>query len=250
MKKSIGMINIGTSGIVLPVNKAHFPAEFQSNSRLTYYSSLFNSLEVNSSFYKTPMPKTFAKWRDEVSDGFTFTVKMSKAITHAKNLDFDDADLKSFVTSASQLLNKKGAMLIQFPASITSAYFNKVEYIIEQVNALDTNRWNIAVEMRHASWYNSETYTMLGRLKASLVFHDMPHSKTPLDQNATDIIYLRLHGPKGDYKGSYSDQQILSFSTWLTKWRTEGKIIYVYFNNTIGGAFNNAISLQKALLQD
>lgn len=249
MKKSADLINIGTSGIVLPINKAHFPAQFQTSTRLGYYASLFNSLEINSTFYKTPMPKTFAKWGDEVPDEFTFTVKLSKAITHAKNLDFNEPDIEKFITSANQLGNKRGAILIQFPSSITNAYFNKVERIVEYVKMLNIeNRWSIAIEIRHDSWYNSDTYAMLNQYEASLVFHDMPGSRTPLDHNATGIIYFRLHGPEGDYKGSYTNHQILSYSSWLKTWHNEGKRIFVYFNNTIGAAYNNAIFLQKALL--
>lgn len=107
MSQPKSLIAIGTSGIVLPLNKAEFPAKFQDSSRLGYYSNLFNSLEINSSFYKTPLPKTFAKWHDEVTDNFMFTVKLSKAITHAKNLDFEEADIEKFIMSADQLQDKK-----------------------------------------------------------------------------------------------------------------------------------------------
>ena len=249
MKKLVDLINIGTSGIVLPINKADFPAEFQTSSRLAYYASIFNSLEINSCFYKTPMPKTFSKWSNEVPESFTFTVKLAKAVTHAKNLDFDDADIENFMNSANQLHNKKGTILIQFPSGITNAYINKVERIIECVKALNNEKsWSIAIEMRHLSWYNSDTYSMLNQNDASLVFHDMPSSSTPPDQNAIEIIYLRLHGPQGDYKGSYSYQQILSYGNWLNTWRDQGKRIFVYFNNTIGAAYSNAIALQKILL--
>ncbi len=78
----------GTSGLVLPVPKLLYPAEFQDKSRLTYYASLFNSIEINSSFYKIPQIPTVCKWAESVPDNFQFTFKLSKAITHAKGLEF------------------------------------------------------------------------------------------------------------------------------------------------------------------
>lgn len=242
------IVNIGISGIVLPLKKSDFPPEFQTFSRLGYYSILFNSLEINSSFYKTPLPNTFFKWTQETSDNFTFTVKLSKAITHSRDLDFDPNDIKQFMLSANRLADKKGALLVQFPASITDNYFEKVSLILEHIqNANSDNGWRVAVELRHSDWYNANTYQMLKQHQASLVFHDMPNSRTPLEQQATDIIYLRLHGPAGDYKGSYSDQEIAAYGKWLNKKRDDGKTIYVYFNNTIGSAYDNARLLQAHL---
>ncbi len=74
----------GISGLVLPVPKAQYPPEFQDNSRLQYYASLFNSLEVNSIFYKLPRSSTIANWVESVPDNFRFTFKLSKTVTHVK----------------------------------------------------------------------------------------------------------------------------------------------------------------------
>ena len=87
----------GTSGLVLPVaNKLAFPPAYQDKSRLTYYASLFNSLEVNSSFYKIPMA-TIKRWAIEVPEGFKFTFKLFKGITHNKGLVFEDALVEKFM---------------------------------------------------------------------------------------------------------------------------------------------------------
>ncbi|PUA29884.1 MAG: hypothetical protein B0W54_04885 [Cellvibrio sp. 79] len=239
-------IYIGTSGIVLPGNKDTFPAEFKSGTRLHYYSSLFNSLEINSSFYKTPKSITFAKWAAEVNDDFRFTVKMPGAITHSKNLDFDPEELRHFMHSIDQLGSKKGALLIQFPAKIKLVYFLKVEEILKQVKSLCKNsEWALAIELRDSSWYDTTVYQMLKKYEASLVFHDMPASKTPLEQPATNIAYLRLHGPTGDYKGSYSIYDLEQYAALIRRWHNNGDDVFVYFNNTIGNAYSNAMDLKK-----
>ena len=82
----------GTSNIVLPVpNKSFFPPKYRDKTRLNYYASLFNSVEINSSFYKVPLPRTVEKWTTEVPPNFRFSFKLSKAITrrflvHCKNI--------------------------------------------------------------------------------------------------------------------------------------------------------------------
>lgn len=250
MKDSHPAIYIGTSGLVLPINKESFPAEFKSGTRLQYYSSLFNSLEVNSSFYKTPRAQTFAKWQDEANDDFSFTVKLSGAITHAKRLEYNSDDLIDFMSAVNHLDSKKGALLVQFPASITFDYYEKVEEIIKHIQSLQqTPKWHLAVEVRNPGWYNATVYEMLIKNKVSLVFHDMPNSRTPFEQTATDIIYLRLHGPTGNYRDGYSDSDLKIYAAWIYQWYISGKTIYVYFNNTIGDAYDNALSLRDRIGQ-
>jgi len=246
MKTNQSPIYIGTSGIVLPGNKTSFPESFRSGTRLQYYSAIFNSLEVNSSFYKLPQAKTFAKWRNEVADNFTFSVKLSKSITHAKQLKFEFADIDNFISATTELNTHKGALLIQFPASITVDYAEKVLCILHHLTSLQTAPfWQLAVEVRHNSWYTNDFYAALQQYHASLVFHDMPSSKTPMDQTATECIYLRFHGPSGNYTGTYDNKTIGDYAQMIREWRSGGKTIFIYFNNTIGDAYNNALALQK-----
>src|SRR3954462_9251211 len=109
-------IYTGTSNIVLPVpNKQHFPLHYQTKSRLCYYASLFNSLEVNSTFYKIPMPSTIQRWADDVPSDFKFTFKLWKGITHNKELAFAYNDIDRFMQSINKTSDKRGCLLIQFP---------------------------------------------------------------------------------------------------------------------------------------
>lgn len=241
-------IYIGTSGIALPGNKTSFPEKFRSGTRLQYYSSIFNSLEVNSSFYKLPQTKTFSKWSGEVANNFIFSAKLSKSITHAKQLKFEFSDIDKFISATKELNAHKGALLIQFPASITIDYAEKVLSILRHLTSIQTAPfWRLAVEVRHKSWYTNDFYAALQQYHASLVFHDMPSVKTPMDQTATDVIYLRFHGPSGNYTGSYDNQIIEEYAQWIRQWHIAGKTIFIYFNNTLGDAYNNALKLQTLL---
>jgi uncharacterized protein YecE (DUF72 family) len=249
MKKSQqnkGSIRIGTSNIVVPGNKQTFPAEFQLKSRLNYYSSLFNTLEVNSSFYKVPMYSTFEKWSQDVPVDFQFSVKLWREITHCKNLNADLEQVDKFLKAAAGMGKKKGCLLIQFPGKITMEYFKEVENIIERVAQLDSG-WKKAVEFRHNSWYIGETYEMLDEFDASLVLHDIPKSRLLENKTKANFIYLRFHGPKGDYRDSYADAFLKEKASQIKGWLKEGKDVYAYFNNTIGSAYDNAHTLKNML---
>src|SRR5688500_11363100 len=87
----------GLSGIELPVPKYQFPSEYQTTSRLTYYSSFFNTIEINSSFYKIPMNRTVQRWASSVEQNFKFTFKLFGEITHVKNLNFDVFHIERFI---------------------------------------------------------------------------------------------------------------------------------------------------------
>ena len=246
MTEDNGILRIGTSNIVVPGIKKDYPADFQEGTRLIYYSSLFNTVELNTTFYKLPLPKTFTKWASEVPDTFKFTVKLWQGITHTKKLAFVKEDIDRFMKTTGHLGSKKGCLLVQFPGSITSDYDHPVEQILERIYELNgDNAWKVVVELRNSSWYHEMTYEMLNRYNASLVFHDIRASRTPQSNEATSVIYLRFHGPKGDYRESYTDVFLQEQAEVIKKWLVKGKEVYVYFNNTMGSALQNVQLLQK-----
>ncbi len=246
-----GQVRIGTSGIVLPGNKTKFPAEFQTGTRLHYFGSLFNTLEINASFYKIPKRSTFEKWASEVPSDFKFTVKLWRGITHAKKLEFSAGDLASFMHAAGGLGDRAGCLLIQFPASIRIENVEEVEGILKELQSLNQHsQWQLAIELRHNSWYQSTAYSMFEHYGAVPVLHDMPQSTPPMEDllNADQsCIYLRFHGPTGQYNGSYSHQHLDRYAHYIDEWRAAGKDVYIYFNNTVGSALQNAQYLQDRL---
>lgn len=242
-----GSYKAGTSGLVLPVpNKQAFPPEFKDKSRLTYYSSLLNSLEVNRSFYKVPQPATVKKWADSVPEGFVFTFKLWQEITHVKGFAYNREDVLRFMEVIDQAGNKKGCLLVQFPPSLTIERFAQVEELLGTIQSIvPEHGWKVAVEFRHPSWYISEVYELADELACSIVLHDIPKSANrQLNKKAT-FVYLRFHGPAGDYRGGYTDDYLHQQAELITGWRKEGKDVYVYFNNTIGDALQNVITLNS-----
>ena len=249
---------IGTSGLVLPVpNKQAFPEEFRAGSRLAWYATLFNSIEVNSSFYKVPMPLTFSKWASEVPAGFRFTVKLWQGITHVSGLRFLSVDVNRFMFAAHQLGSKKGCLLIQLPPGLkantegqNANNIAQLQRLLEKIRLADPDRsWTIAVEFRHRSWYIPAVAQLLSQYGAGRVLHDMPASAVTELPGEEPFVYLRFHGPAGDYKGGYSDAVLKGWAQRIRGWQDTGKEVYVYFNNTIGDALANLETLRALVGQ-
>jgi uncharacterized protein YecE (DUF72 family) len=245
--ESKGAFYSGTSGVVLPVpNKEFFPAEFKEKSRLEYYASLFNSVEVNSSFYKVPMASTVRKWAESVPEDFRFTFKLWREITHNKGLVFQEKDVMNFVETINQAGDKKGCLLVQFPPSLKISMFSALQKLIESIREADPEyQWKTVVEFRDPSWYHDEVYELIEQSGMGIVSHDKPLSRTPVMDSPVSFKYLRFHGPNGDYKGHYSDDLLYDYAELIDQWKDEGKEVYCYFNNTAGDAVQNLNSINN-----
>ncbi|HYC86673.1 MAG TPA: DUF72 domain-containing protein [Chryseosolibacter sp.] len=241
----------GLSGIVLPLPKYQFPPEFQNCSRLTYYTTKFNSIEINSSFYKIPMRSTIARWVGSVHDKFTFTFKLIRDVTHMDHLRFRTDHVQQFFEAISPASNRGGCVLIQFPPTLDFRHASQLAELLETIRALESSRgWNIAVEFRNKSWYQDATVDLLASQNAALVLHDIPKSAAPMIITATDFVYLRFHGPTGNYGGSYPDSFLSEYAAYARAWLAEGKYVFIYFNNTKGDAYNNLTILNAFVMEN
>ena len=239
-QNTFGTFYSGLSGLALPLPKYKFPESFQQSSRLSYYSSLFDSIEINRSFYALPKGKTVAKWSREVPEHFRFTFKLWKQITHANGLQFQDADVNDFMEAINNVDKKKGCLLIQFPASIKSQCLYQLERLLYVIQGNDpNNEWKTAIEFRDSSWYNEDTYNVVHEFGAAIVIHDKLRAASPHVTISPNTIYVRFHGPQGDYRGTYTEAFLNEYAAYVHEWLDEGKSVFVYFNNTMGKAFDN-----------
>ena len=238
--------------MVLPVpNKLHYPPEFQDKSRLVYYSSLFNSIEVNSSFYKLPQSSTIKKWAESVPENFRFTFKLWREITHNKALDFRPEDVQLFMERIAPASNRKGCLLGQFPPSLSVESAHRLEYLLSVINEVNAEyHWNVALEFRNRSWYTQDIYDLVQESGATIVLQDLPASATPMPEKISRFIYLRFHGPSGGYRGSYADDYLYEYAQYVSEWAAESAEVFVYFNNTMGNAVHNLVTLNKFLSEN
>ena len=246
-----GVFRTGTSNVVLPErNKSFFPPAFQSKTHLEYYASLFNSVEINRTFYKLPLPATLGKWAAQVPEDFRFTVKLWKEITHVKELRYKTEDVRLFMQTVAPVGLKKGCLLIQFPAGLSSRNIGSLERLLADITDINPSPgWRLAVELRNRSWYVPVVRGLLDRYGAGWVYHDMPMGgqlegeqeaelmagDAPGPPGAADanFIFLRYHGPKGDYKGGYAPEFLEREAVAIKGWLEQGKDVYAYFNNTV-----------------
>lgn len=242
----------GTSGLLLPVpNKEFYPEEFKAKSRLCYYGSLYNSIEINSSFYKIPMAATVSRWANDTPENFRFTFKLWRGITHNKGLEFSAADIPHFMERIAGAGKKKGCLLVQFPGSIKFVLMQEMEQLLMQIRSADPeNTWKVAIEFRDQNWYQSDTYEMLESMDMGLVLHDKLKEGAAFIDAAADFVYVRFHGPSGNYRGSYDDHFLYEYASYIKEWLEDEKQVYTYFNNTMGNAIQNLESLRAYVLEE
>jgi uncharacterized protein YecE (DUF72 family) len=239
----------GTSGLLLPVpNKLHYPENFRDKSRLCYYASMMNSIEINSSFYKVPQLATVSKWAADVPEEFRFTFKLYRDITHNKTLAFDPVLVAKFFEVTAGVEHKKGCLLVQFPPSIHIEHFAQLRFLMSVIRDNDPNDdWKTTFEFRHPSLYVDEVAELLTEFRFGMVIHDKFPNGALAKQNRLAFTYLRFHGPDGDYRGSYSDALLSEYADYILEWLAEGKKVFVYFNNTMGDALGNLNTLRSYL---
>nr|WP_294873457.1 DUF72 domain-containing protein [uncultured Pedobacter sp.] len=245
MESGLANYYSGTSGLLLPVrNKLFYPEEFKDKSRLCFYSSIMNSIEVNSSFYKVPRATTVKKWAEDVPERFRFTFKLSKEITHNKGLAFDPQTVSAFMEVIAAVGDKRGCVLVQFPPSVRIGNLKQLERLMSALRDSDPlYNWNIALEFRHVSLYHDAVYSLLEDYQMAMVIQDKPPAVTPMMESALPFVYLRFHGPGGSYRGSYEEELLYEYAGYISDWISEGKTVYSYFNNTMGEALNNLFTL-------
>ena len=185
-----------------------------------------------------------ARWRDETPGSFRFTMKLGKVITHNKDLYFDPAVLAKYMRVFNAIGGKKGCLLIQFPAGTKAGNFNQLKSLLANINDLN-NGWKLAVEFRDHSWYNDKVFALLESNHALLVEHDMPASATPDLIPGSDTRFFRFHGINGDYRGSYSPEILQNYLIKMQHAVVNHQDVYAYFNNTMGEAVHNALTLQR-----
>jgi uncharacterized protein YecE (DUF72 family) len=145
---------------------------------------------------------------------------------------------------------KKGCLLIQFPPSNTIRQLNAVSALLQALAIADpAHEWRKAVEFRHASWYAEDTFEMLDHHGASLVLHDKGPARNARLNEGADFVYLRFHGPQGNYRESYEPDFLHDQAEQIYDYLQEGKDVYAYFNNTMGAAFDNAQDLYRLVAE-
>jgi uncharacterized protein YecE (DUF72 family) len=238
-------IHIGTSGWSYDHwTDVLYPPGTPTGARLGYYTRAFDTVELNSSFYRWPRDATFAGWRRRVPDGFRFSVKAPRGMTHAKRLYAPELWLQRIAAGWHELADKRAVLLVQLaPNHVRDDA--RLRYFLELLPP-----WiKTAVEFRHPSWNDDEVFSMLA--EHDVAYCVMSGAQLPCVLRApASFVYVRMHGPDREqlYGGSYADADLYWWAERLHEWNGAGADVLVYFNNDgAGNAVRNATRLRQLL---
>lgn len=238
-----GRLRVGCSGWQYRHWRGDFyPPELPQTLWLAHYAGVFDTVEVNNTFYRLPEAETFDTWKARAPKGFLFAVKASRYLSHMKKLRDPEEPLDRFFERASHLGRKLGPVLYQLPPR----WKRDLERFERFLSVLPKGKLH-AVEFRDASWYAEETYRLLEKAGVALCRHDMRGSESP-NRFVGPFAYVRFHGAAAKYGGRYPDPAIREWASRLAGEIRLGRDVYAYFNNDRGGhAPRDAVRLRDAI---
>ena len=181
-------VRIGTSGYSYPEWKGNFyPEKIAAKDMLRYYAERFPTVEINNTFYRMPKEDLLNGWAEQVPETFTFVLKASQRITHIKRLKDVGEELGYLVRVASTLGPRLGPLLFQLPPN----FRKDVPRLTSFLEAMPDRR-RVAVEFRHVSWFDDETFQALRDHGAALCIADTGEEPVAPVVATTDWGYLRL----------------------------------------------------------
>ncbi len=193
-------------------------------------------------FYRFPRPQTLTRWAELTPEGFTFSLKANRRITHLKKLRDVRADLRYMYILAQSLGKKLGCLLFQLPPSLKL----DLPLLEDFLHQLETRFRNV-IEFRHSSWYTASVYDLLHQNK--VIFCIVSSTKVPSELVITSpVAYIRFHGLTAGYRYFYSDAELEAWASNLSQLPV--KELFIYFNNDYRAhAVHNALRL-RALLEN
>ena len=219
---------VGTSGYVYrDWRRRFYPHALTPREWLPYYAAAFDTVELNSPFYRLPRAATFRAWGSAVPPHFVFAVKASRFLTHIKRLRAPGAPVALFLRRASGLGGALGPVLIQLPSTF-HLRLDRLEALLRVLSRRPQIRW--ALEVRHASWLVDSVFERLARANVGLCLHDWREQPVTGPLTA-DFVYVRRHGTRRRYGGSYPEPMLNTDARRIHEWTRGGRDTYVYFNN-------------------
>ena len=237
-----------------------YPEGLVQRRELEYAAQRLTSIEINGSFYSLQRPTSYAAWRAQTPDGFMFSVKGARYVTHLKRLVGVETALANFFASGVLGLGPKlGPVLWQLPerlafdAEVLDAFFRLLPRSTGEAAALAARHddkvkdgrallsTEADVPMRHALEFRSATfataaaYDVLRTHGVACVLADTAGRWPKVEQVTSDFMYLRLHGDQELYASGYSDAALDEWASKCRGWLADGLDVFAYFDNDIKG---------------
>jgi uncharacterized protein YecE (DUF72 family) len=235
-------VRIGTAGWNVP--SLYLDQVPSGGSHLERYARRLSAVEINSSFYRPHRRTTYQRWAQSVPDGFRFSVKAPKAITHEAGLVDCGALLDRFVDEVTGLGDKLGVLLAQLPPK---SVLNKriADRFFRDLRArIDTD---VVLEPRHASWFAPGIDDWLAQRRVARVAADPARPAAAGEPGGwSQLAYYRWHGSPRIYYSDYGAAALAALKRRLEDNRRHASSVWCIFDNTASGAaLGNALTLQQ-----
>ncbi|HEV7585706.1 MAG TPA: DUF72 domain-containing protein [Solirubrobacteraceae bacterium] len=222
-----------------------YPQDLPASRWLEHYATLFDTVEVNTTFYRLIGRDAVARWVTQTPEGFLFAVKASRYLTHVKRLRGIADGVATFYERLEPLVeaDRLGPVLWQLPES----FHRDDDRLASALEELPPGHH--ALELRHPSWFVPEVYDVLREHGVALVIGDHPERPFQSYEATTPWRYVRMHYGSRGRRGNYSSRELEAWARRIHGWRAEG-CVYVYFNNDWETfAPRNALELLRRLRQ-
>jgi uncharacterized protein YecE (DUF72 family) len=237
-------VRVGCSGWNYPHWRERvYPKGLPQRRWLAHYATLFDTVEVNNTFYRLPRRDAVAAWVDETPDGFVFAVKASRYLTHMKRLTDLGRGVERFYERIEPLVAspKLGPVLWQLPETFRRDD-ERLGAVLEQ---LPPGRH--CFEFRHESWFTPAVYALLREHDVALVVGDHPERPFQTHKLTAEWTFVRFHHGSRGRGGNYSERELETWQRRLAQWRRRVEV-FAYFNNDWEGyAVRNALRLESLL---
>jgi uncharacterized protein YecE (DUF72 family) len=235
-------VRIGTSGW----NYKHwrgrlYPEGLPAPRWLEHYSTAFDTVEVNATFYRLPTEAAVARWVEQTPRSFLFAVKGSRYLTHVRRLAEAKQGLDRFMAVLDPLrrASKLGPILWQLPATFRRDDGRLAAFLAELPDGRQ------CIEFRHPSWFAKDVLALLAERRVALVIADHPERPFQRLDLTTDWTYVRFHQGRGG-NGNYSRAELDRWRRRIAAWRSHAQV-FAYFNNDWEGyAVENARVLLRS----
>ena len=240
----MGSVRIGCSGWNYPHWRERvYPKGCPARLWLEHYATLFDTVEVNTTFYRLPRGEAVARWVEQTRDRFLFTVKMSRYVTHIKRLTGLEESIERFYASIGALVEsgKLGPVLWQLPPT----FKRNDERLAAALELLPGGRH--CFEFREPTWSTASVYELLRAHGVALVIPDSPKYPFRALELTADWTFVRFHRGSRGRRGNYSESELEEWARRIEAWREKADV-YAYFNNDWEGfAVENGRWLKRRL---
>jgi uncharacterized protein YecE (DUF72 family) len=220
-----------------------YPRGVPASRWLRHYAESFETVEVNSTFYRLASRPAVERWVEDTPDEFVFAVKASRFLTHMKRLTDVAQGVDRFYERIEPLIDssKLGPVVWQLPGN----FHRDDERLAGALEALPPGRH--CFEFRHPSWFTGEVYSLLRERGIALVIGDHPERPFQAHELTADWTFIRFHYGSRGRRGNYSERELDTWARRIAAWRARAEV-FAYFNNDWKAfAIDNARSLKRRL---